>query len=877
MNRSTAYADSQWGLRAACILLVGAAMLWAPIGDVAALEDRAAIARHADPSRIQDPGLPRVECAVPADAIPLSEAQAIASRECELLYGKGFELASALPICDPSGALFAYDFTFVRSGLSHSYEAIATEALEAQHIPLHEKIPLDAVGPGPTPATIVLDPSEFRTGHRYVVVSARPFYPAVRATGPVPSCYHAAGWIAANLARTMINDPLLEKLIFSDLYGRWFVFSDAGQTVVCSGSPPFRALSGEEFDSLVSKRPPGAHLQGGLKRTGDTTRSGEDYAGTQETLRTHSREWTMIAGYDEVRPRDWHYGCSPTAGSMVLDFWDVHGGWGLLNGWNFEAWDPLENETDFQVAELQERLADAMGTDPGGWTLSTDICPGLRACAPSQWEEVCWVCATSGPYPWCTLQMRGQVNQGHPFIWSSDFGWGGGAHSTAAFGFDFGANQVIAYNTWDGSLHAYSIAGGSDDFSQIDGGEAQGSWERNVHLLSPIGDTSYNGDGNGEAWEVNSSHTIVWDNWGDPGTEVRLYYSTTGGEAWEDYELIAATDDDGSYHWIPPCDAVSDRCRVMIRQYAGPYLRSSDGSFGNFRLTAVPLVDPPLLVSPSDQSLCQGTSGVVVWQAEPGAVEYRVQIGETCGSGTTHIVQGTSYAYSGLEPGTTYFWRVRSRNSCDQFGPYSSCFSFTTDPGVLEPPELQSPPNGAEGQPLAGTLNWEDVPGATEYTIQLGLDCGQGEELQVADSQFAYSNLLPMTTYYWRVKTRNECNDYGPFSDCFAFTTRAPSHVDENDAEAIASLPVGVYFSSPYRKGDRLLLVGHEGAHGWLGLFGVDGRLICTIWTGVMGGTAERLSWNGTKSVSGKPLSGVYYLRGHIGTSEVAEKVLIVQ
>jgi len=60
-----------------------------------------------------------------------------------------------------------------------------------------------------------------------------------------------------------------------------------------------------------------------------------------------------------------------------------------------------------------------------------------------------------------------------------------------------------------------------------------------------------------------------------------------------------------------------------------------------------------------------------------------VQMGPACGSGSERQVSGSQYAYSGLQPGTRYYWRVRTKNACGVYGSYSACRSFTTATNLL--------------------------------------------------------------------------------------------------------------------------------------------------------------------------------------------------
>jgi hypothetical protein len=89
----------------------------------------------------------------------------------------------------------------------------------------------------------------------------------------------------------------------------------------------------------------------------------------------------------------------------------------------------------------------------------------------------------------------------------------------------------------------------------------------------------------------------------------------------------------------------------------------------------------PRLVSPANSSAGQSLNPFLVWNAGEGAESYSVHVALDPGFGTTvlldSLVVDTTRQVSGLMNGTTYFWRVRSRNSLGQ-SPWSLVWSFTT-------------------------------------------------------------------------------------------------------------------------------------------------------------------------------------------------------
>ena len=293
---------------------------------------------------------------------------------------------------------------------------------------------------------------------------------------------------------------------------------------------------------------------------------------------------------------------------------------------------------------------------------------------------------------------------------------------------------------------------------------------------------------------------------------------------------------------------------------------------------------PPALQSPPDEAPCQGTSGTLDWPDVDEAFGYMVQVGTGgCGSGTECPVSSSQYSYSGLQPNTTYYWHVKTRNVCGSYGTYSGCFSFTTDPGGLASPVLQSPANGATDRPTSGILDWADVPDATGYRVRIGTSCGTGPEYDVVASEYAYSGLSLGTPYYWSVKTKNACGGYGSYSDCFSFTTVAFLAMDMNGdgfRSIIGDVPPFVncvYFSDCDCPPPGCTPRGDCNHDGFLSIIGDVPCFVDCVYFGDCGGRAG--TEGGDRGGSGVPdlftIGGAVYTDLHIPLSSGLENVTI--
>ena len=190
----------------------------------------------------------------------------------------------------------------------------------------------------------------------------------------------------------------------------------------------------------------------------------------------------------------------------------------------------------------------------------------------------------------------------------------------------------------------------------------------------------------------------------------------------------------------------------------------------------------PTLASPANGALLAGPSPLFNWNNSTipaGATfdHYQIQIA-TNNTFTTIVhdlnIAGITNSQDGtavLNPGTTYYWRVRSWNTAGDYSVWSIVRNVKIK---FNPPTLSLPANGATGVSLLPTFTWEAAIGATNYTLQVSkvntfLPLVLNKTVAVP-TYTATTNLSAATTYYWRVRVNGL---YGPsvWSTVFSFTT----------------------------------------------------------------------------------------------------------
>ena len=104
---------------------------------------------------------------------------------------------------------------------------------------------------------------------------------------------------------------------------------------------------------------------------------------------------------------------------------------------------------------------------------------------------------------------------------------------------------------------------------------------------------------------------------------------------------------------------------------------------------------------------------------------------------------------------------------------WSDTSCFTTLYNTPSKPTQTSPVNGKTGTASYVTLEWIYQQGSLSSDIQVATDPNFSTKIindTTIDHYYVLSPLLPSTTYYWRVRTKNLMGT-GAWSDTWSFTT----------------------------------------------------------------------------------------------------------
>ena len=230
-----------------------------------------------------------------------------------------------------------------------------------------------------------------------------------------------------------------------------------------------------------------------------------------------------------------------------------------------------------------------------------------------------------------------------------------------------------------------------------------------------------------------------------------------------DYQVSTPLSNNTTYYW-----------RIKIK--------NTDGVWGNWSSTwnfSVQL-EIPLSPSPSSSSTIGNTTPLLDWEDISSASGYHIQVSEVIDFSSAIIENDDTLTVSEhqietpLANNTTYYWRVKIKDTNSIWGDWSSVWSFNVYIGV---PVLLSPSNGSVTADTTPTFDWQDFAGATGYQIQIDNDSDFSSPIvdnnTLSISTFTPASNLSEATYYWHVKVKDSNEVWGDWCNTWNFTVDA--------------------------------------------------------------------------------------------------------
>jgi ELWxxDGT repeat protein len=187
-------------------------------------------------------------------------------------------------------------------------------------------------------------------------------------------------------------------------------------------------------------------------------------------------------------------------------------------------------------------------------------------------------------------------------------------------------------------------------------------------------------------------------------------------------------------------------------------------------------LEKPALASPADGGdICQPRL-TFDWSSVDGATSYRIQVDDDESFASPRIDEQTSKSshkpVEDLSLGT-YFWRVGAASDCGDSG-WTPVRTFTLL-AVPAAPALSKPADGSSTCEALPAFAWSAVPGTTSYGFQVAAETTYATLLisdTLATASYTGTVPLPLGTYFWHVRSSNECGP-GAWSGDWRFGCQA--------------------------------------------------------------------------------------------------------
>ncbi len=260
-----------------------------------------------------------------------------------------------------------------------------------------------------------------------------------------------------------------------------------------------------------------------------------------------------------------------------------------------------------------------------------------------------------------------------------------------------------------------------------------------------------------------SSRKVGPTTWYD---HLKVYYKTSSTGSW----VLLSSDLTGSYTaWQTLTLNISDAVITDDFYFAFEATIGSTLGYGvsvddvvvngTYSGGGTPPASAPTLVSPANTSSTSDLTPTFDWDDVTGATSYTILVDNNSSFGSPEISQSpTSSTYTPASDMTTgtYYWKVLATNAYGSSS-YSSTWTVTlgSAPAV---PSLASPSDASTLYILQPTFDWNDVTGATSYTILVDNNASFGSpEIDQSPTVSTYTpgSDMALGTYYWKVLSTN--------------------------------------------------------------------------------------------------------------------------
>ncbi len=311
-------------------------------------------------------------------------------------------------------------------------------------------------------------------------------------------------------------------------------------------------------------------------------------------------------------------------------------------------------------------------------------------------------------------------------------------------------------------------------------------------------------------------------------------------------------------------------------------------SEGSFTVVGPATAGAPVLSTPADGETVYDTDVYLSWYingSSTGIQSYEVVYSPSDVFDPTVSVSVTStnkyYTATGLTPGATYYWKVRSYYGGTTYSAYSSTSHFTVNPGSNPVVPLPGSPVNVNIGVVNPTLSWI-LPAQSEsqltYTVEYSTSPDFSDAVTVTGIQnpaTVIDGLEANTHYYWRVKSSANGIEsyYSPVGD---FTTNGVTDVD-NQENVPSKFELSQNYPNPFNPTTTIKFQIPNQAFVTLKVYDLIGREVKTLVSEEMNAGYYQTQWNATDNFGRRVSSGIYFYRLNAGQYSAVKKLLLLK
>ncbi|EAS19429.1 conserved hypothetical protein [Flavobacteria bacterium BBFL7] len=289
-----------------------------------------------------------------------------------------------------------------------------------------------------------------------------------------------------------------------------------------------------------------------------------------------------------------------------------------------------------------------------------------------------------------------------------------------------------------------------------------------------------NSPSGGETWFEGESRTITWavngTNTATYATQVKISLSLDGGYTYP-VVLVNSTANDGNHTLNLPTGIKTTQARVMVEAVGNYFFNISENDFeikeGTFELSAASL--DVSTCQPSDASFsfdynaAPGFSEVATFstlQLPAGLTASFTPASTSSSTAVNVVISGTDQVDADL-----YNFKVVATANSATIEEDFSLKIFDSNIGEVT---ILSPLNGAGNQVANPLLEWQDLPSASSYLVEVSTTSDFASIVEsstiVNETSLQTTLLNPSQIYYWRITPSNGCVT-GSIASIAAFQT----------------------------------------------------------------------------------------------------------